>query len=161
MIPETVTQDELGIFLDLSKRRIEQLVADGTFPKKSYRELDFKGCIKGLRGRQKEKTAPAVERLNLAKAKREERKDRQESGDDVSVPVVNRAWAEIGVTTTQRVMRIGNNVQSKIGLTEPQRKAIDDEARAALTELGKQVNLAADIGDEQGDEAAIEALKAK
>ena len=158
-LPEKIHRKELAELIGLTPRRVDQMAEDGTIPKSDNGMIDFKGAIQGLLNRKKENTAPAVERLNLAKAKREERKDRQESGEDVSVPVVNRAWAEIGVTMTQRIMRIGNNVQSKIGLTEPQRKAIDDESRAALSELGKKINLAAVAAEMEGDEAGIEALK--
>ena len=149
-LPEKIHRKELAELLGLTPRRVDQMCEDGVIPKSENGMIDFKGAIQGLLNRKKENTAPAVERLNLAKAKREERKDRQESGDDISAPVVIRAWEEITVTWKQRMLRVGNNVQSKVGLTEPQRAAVDDEVRSALGELGKKLNYAAAQAELEG-----------
>lgn len=158
-LPKKIHRKELAELIGVTPRRIDQLAEDGHIPKLDGGMIDFKGAIQGLLNRKKENTTPAVERLNLAKAKREERKDRQESGDDISAPVVIRAWEEIAVTWKQRMLRVGNNVQSKIGLTEPQRAAVDDEVRGALGELGKKLNYAAAQAELEGDEKGIEVLK--
>lgn len=159
MIPETIHRKELAELIEVTPRRIDQLSEDGHLPKGEKGEFNFREAIRMLLTREKKEKTPAIERLNLAKAKREERKDRQEAGDDISAPVVVRAWEEITVTWKQRMLRVGNNVQSKIGLTEPQRAAIDDEVRGALAELGKKPNYAADIAERDGDEKGIESLK--
>jgi len=157
-IPEKIHRKDLAELIGLTPRRVDQMAEDGIIPKGENGMIDFKGAIQGLLNRKKENTTPAVDRLNLAKAKREERKDRQEAGDDISAPVVIRTWEEVAVTVKQRFLRVGNNVQSKLGLTEAQRLAIDEEIRGALSEFGKKLNYAANIAEDQGDEAGIKAL---
>ncbi len=158
-IPEKVHHKELGEFLDLNPRRFLQLADEGIIPKGVEGVYEFSATIRGMLEHRKQNTTPAVERLNLAKAKREERKDRQESGDDIPAPRVVKAWEEIIVTVRERFLRTGNNVQSKIGLSEPQRAAIEEEVRGALSEFAKALNYSAQVMDEQGDEKGIEALK--
>ncbi len=158
-LPETIHRKELAELIEKTPRRVDQMAEDGIIPKSDNGMLPFVETIRALINRRREEKTPAVERLNLAKAKREERKDRQESGDDISAPVVVRAWEEIAVTWKQRMLRVGNNVQSKIGLTEPQRAAVDEEVRGALAELGKKLNYAAQVAEDETDEKGIEALK--
>jgi len=159
MLPDKIHRKDLAALLELTPRRIDQMSEDGIIPKSENGMIDFAGAIRALLNRKKEEKMPAVERLNLAKARREERKDRQESGDDISAPIAVRAWEEIAVTWKQRMLRVGNNVQSKIGLTEPQRAAVDEEVRGAMAELGKKLNYAAQVAEDEGDEKGIEALK--
>ena len=158
-LPAKIHRKELAQLIGLTPRRVDQMAEDGVIPKSVDGMIDFKGAIQGLINKKKEVNTPAAERLNLARARREERKDRQESGDDISAPIVNRAWEEITVTWKQRMLRVGNNVQSKVGLSEPQRAAVDEEVRGALGELGKQLNYAAAAAELEGDEKGIEALK--
>ena len=158
-IPEKIHRKDLAELIGLTPRRVDQMAEDGVIPKSVDGMIDFKGAIQGLINRKKENNTPAAERLNLARAKREERKDRQEAGEDIPAPIVLKAWEEITATWKQRMLRVGNNVQSKIGLTEQQRAVVDDEVRGGLMELGKKLNYAAAAAELEGDEKGIEALK--
>ena len=158
-LPEKIHRKELAELIGLTPRRIDQMSEDGVIPKSVDGMIDFKGAIQGLLNRKKENTTPAVERLNLAKAKREERKDRQESGDDIAAPVAIRATEGVHTITRERIMRVGNNVQSKLGLNEIQRKVIDEECRNALMELEKKVDFAKHLAETESDEAAITFLE--
>ena len=91
----------------------------------------------------------ARERLDAAKASREERKDRMESGDTIHGPVVFSTWENIVVAFRERVLRIGNNVQSKARLNDEQRRAVDGECADTLKELEKKMNYMALIEDEK------------
>ena len=160
-IPEKVHRKELAEFLELTPRRIDQLSEDGHIPKQEDGLIPFAPAIRGIIASKKERSTPAMERLNAAKASREERKDRQESGEDISAPMAIRATEGIHLITRQRIMRVGNNVQSKIGLTEIQKKAIEDECRSALGELSKKVVYAKLLAETESDESALKYIEAQ
>ena len=123
-------------------------------PKRGY--YDFEASIKGVIRAYGEKPAPAIERLTIAKAKREERKDRMEAGEDIAAQSVFRAWENIVLIFRERMLHVGNNVQSKAGLTELQRKAIDQEVSDALRELMKKMVYASEA---ETDQENVERLK--
>jgi phage terminase Nu1 subunit (DNA packaging protein) len=150
-LPQKIHRKELAELIGVTPRRIDQLAEDGHIPKLDGGMIDFKGAIQGLLNRKKENTTPAVERLNLAKAKREERKDRIEEGETMQSQDVYRVWENIVLAVRERVLKIGNNVQSKCGATEEQRKTIEQEASDALKELEKQLIYMAELEESEDD----------
>ena len=138
-LPEKIHRKELAELIGVTPRRIDQLAEDGHIPKLDGGMIDFKGAIQGLLNRKKENTTPAVERLNLAKAKREERKDKMEEGATIDAEEVFKTWENIVLAFRERILKIGNNVQSKCGISESQRKVVEQEASDALKELKKQI----------------------
>ena len=143
MLPENIHQDEVATLIGLTTRRIEVIAKENGVNKTSPAHFNFAEIIRACIAEKEKKTSPAIERLNLAKAKREERKDAIEAGEIVTVEIVLKATADRDESFKQRMLRIGNNVQSKIGLNESQRKAIDIEVRDGLVELEKKLIFAA------------------
>lgn len=157
-LPETIHQDDLASFLNLTVRRINGIADERGITKPQRGVFVFQEIVLAILEDRKKKDTPAKERLDAAKASREERKDRQESGEDISANVVTKAWEQLVVTVRQRFLRIGNNVQSKLGLTEAQRAAVDSEVREALGELAKKLTYAAQVAEDD-DEKGVEVLK--
>lgn len=157
-LPETINQKDLSELIGLTVRRLDSIAKDNGVNKVARGVYNFKAVIQAILKEKDKKSTPAVERLYAAKASREERKDKQESGDVITSAIFVKAHENIVVNFKQRMLRVGNNVQSKLGLSEPQRKAVDDEVREGLKELEKKLEYAAEAED---DEAAVERLESK
>lgn len=155
---KTAHQDEIAELVGLSSRRVQQIAAEHGIEKASRGIYDLAKVVRAILAEKDKKATPAIERLNAAKASREERKDRQEAGDVIPSAIVIRAWENVITVVKQRMLRIGNNVQSKIGLSEDQRRAVDEEAREGLRELEKKITYSAEVA-EGDEEKAMEALK--
>lgn len=155
-IPTLVHEKDLARLVTLSARRLRQLADEGKFPKPKEAFYKFWPAVQGIIRFYSERPAPARERLTKAQASREERKDRMESGEDIHSDIVRRGWSDVCLLFRQRMLAVGNNVQSKSGITEPQRAAIEQEIADGLRELDKRIHYAAELKD---DEATLAALK--
>ena len=151
-IPEKVHSKDLAAFIGVTHRRIHQYADEGVIPKGVEAIYPFAESIRGLLNKEDgRKAGGASERLNTAKAKREERKDRIEEGETMQSQDVYRVWENIVLAVRERVLKIGNNVQSKCGATEEQRKTIEQEASDALKELEKQLIYMAELEEAEDD----------
>jgi len=158
MLPEIVHQEDIAELYNLSPRQVQNIGDDNKLIRPKAAHYNLREWVRARDAEREKKSTPAIERSNLAKAKREERKDKIESGEIIEANTVIKAWENVTVTWRQRMLKVGNNVQSKVGLNEQQRKAVDDEVSEGLKELDKKLNYAADIADED-EEKAVEALK--
>lgn len=152
-VTDKIHEKDVSLIVGVTTRQLRNKAEEGLFPKPVdgfYNSLPE--IVQSLLKQHKKKTTPAIERLNAAKANREERKDKQEAGDTIPAPIVYSAWENIVLIFRERVLKIGNNVQSKSGLNESQRKAVDQEAGDALRELEKRLNYQAEEYEKEEDE---------
>jgi hypothetical protein len=155
-LPEHVSRLTLAGLIGLSADTIDDLALKGKIPASIRGSYPLRPCLRALYLYAKSsKHEPAMERLTKAKASREERRDRIEAGEVIESNQVTRAWENIVLLFRQRVLRIGNNIQSKCGVADPVRKAIDEEVSVALIELQKDLNYAS---DGETEEKSIETL---
>ena len=155
-LPETVNALDLSILTGCTKRWIQELAERGTIQKSGRGDYPLVGSIKAIIAFHKKTDEPARERLTKAQASREERKDRMEAAEDIHADVVFKQWENVILIFRERMLRVANNVQSKCGLTEIQRKAIEQEVSDGLRELDKKIVYTAeqiDAAEEKETEA--------
>ncbi len=90
------------------------------------------------------KKGNAAERLALANAERAERKNNVESLKYIPTDRVAQAWEDLIVLCKQRILNVGNNLESQGKINHEQRLAIDAENKSALAELSKDISYKAD-----------------
>ena len=143
-LPETVSALDLSILTGCTKRWIQELAERGTIQKSGRGDYPLVDSIKAIIAFHKKTDEPARERLTKAQASREERKDRAEAGEEIKLEVAKSDWANVVLMFRQRMLSIGNNVQSKCDLTEAQRKMIEQEVADGLRELEKKMTYKAE-----------------
>ncbi len=143
-LPKNIHVSELARLTGYTPQWFWELAGRGYFPKPVKNIYDFQVTIRGLLKFKDEKQTPAMERLTIAKANREERRDKAEAGETIPRQVVFDEWANVILITRQRMLSIGNNLQSKRGISQADREAIDAEVRDALLELKRQMIYRAD-----------------
>ena len=148
---DALTVLEFSRLTGFTKRWIYELVEQGFIPKPKGENISLSGAIQGVIKFYSRKKEPSRERLTKAQASREERKDRTEAGETIPSHAVTSSWENVVLILRERVMRIPNNLQSKCGLTESQRKSAEQESSDALCELQKKMVYLADQAD--GEEA--------
>ena len=146
---QKVTVIELSKLAGCQKRWIYELIEQDFIPKPIEDVVSLSESIQGIVRFYSRKKEPSRERFNRAQANREERKDKMEAGETVSISTVLKKWEDVLLIFRERVMRIPNNMQSKCGLTEPQRKSAEQEVSDALNELKKKVIYEAEKSDEE------------
>jgi hypothetical protein len=163
-IPMKKSSDKISVaclasLSNLSQRRIYQLAAQNRIPQPEKGFLPEAESIRALFSYfQREREGIARERMLKVAAERRmaERKDRMEEGDAIARPAITDAWSNIILIFRERMLRIGNNVQSKAALTELQRAAVEQEVSDALHELKKKLVYAS---EGETDEENVERLK--
>jgi len=150
-LPKTIRGDELAGLCGLTDRRLRQLAKEGYFKPPVKGMYQTGDALRGIFKSREAKETPASERKIAAEASILERRDRREAGDTMTGDEVYRAWENVIVILRERILRIGNNAQSKAGLNEQQRKVVDQESFDALRELEKKLNYFANEVDEEDE----------
>ena len=148
-LPKTIHADDLAEIEGVTVRWLRQRATDGVIPQATRAEYPLKETLIALRLARMVKETPASERKLKAEASILERKDRREAGETIEADQVFKAWENITLVFRQRVLRIGNNVQSKAGLSDHQRKSVDQECADAFRELEKKLNYFAEQEEEE------------
>lgn len=144
-LPATIHQSELADIAGVTERWLRQQSTDGILPKCDRCRFPTRDSLIALRRYWAEKETPASERKIRAEASILERKDKREAGDTLDIEVVKKSWENVTLIFRQRILRIGNNSQSKAGLNDSQRKSIDLECADALRELEKKLIYMAEL----------------
>jgi|ERR1700690_114085 len=87
-------------------------------------------------------------KLLTAKANREERKDRMEDGEIISISDAHAELEDMQQSVKQKMLSLGNNLQSILNLDEAGRKTVDRIVRDILVELSKPVEFSPKKEDE-------------
>lgn len=138
-LPEKIHAEEIAPILGVTSRRLMQLAKEGYFPEPERGWYKFAELLAGFVKSREAKETPASERKLRAEASILERKDRREAGETMDAEQVFKAWENVTLIFRQRILRIGNNVQSKAGLNDAQRKSVDTECADACRELEKKL----------------------
>jgi phage terminase Nu1 subunit (DNA packaging protein) len=153
-LPATIDGRSLAKLTGYTWRWIQEQAERGIVKKTGRGEFDFAGSIQGIINFLKQKDEPARERLTKAQASREERIDRAEAGEEIKLEVAKSDWSNVVLMFRQRMISVGNNVESKCGLTEAQRKSIEQEISDGLRELEKKMTCKAEEIEQEENERA-------
>lgn len=157
-LPTTVPIEVLARILDLSDRRIPQLVAEGIIPKTDRGRYPLIPCVQGYirylragsKGQNLGSEALAVNhaKLTSARAEIEELKRAKMAGEMVPRDQIARAWSEVCMTVRSHLLGIPARLAARIGMAKNAvevQQILRRDIEESLSELAK-VNVEIEAG---------------
>lgn len=139
--------DETGIDRRTIKKRLAKLTPAKTEKDRSghasplYHGFEAFPALYGANGHAEVSTIDESEaRLKAAQAGREELKLQREREEVIETETVYRLWEAICTAVRGKVDRLPSKVESRLGLTPKQRKALEHETDEILGDLAKPID---------------------
>lgn len=147
MADQSVPLATIAQFLDLTERRVNQLVKEGVLPRADRGKYPFLGCVKGyikyLRAMANDGSLSLTDertRLTRAQAEGEEMKVKALKGDLIHRDTAERVWEDVIVACRSRLLSMPSKVAPIVVhcKTIPEiRDKIESLVHEALNELSR------------------------